>query len=214
MHARLVKPLFLLGLGIGWDRRRKRMIVWASCIALAFLTLCMASPSSANMATYNVSFSASGFSGYNAGGPVSTPAPIDPFTGSFTITFDPTVDTSGDTTTGGSFTGSFALNPGFTLGYTNFGGTVMVGGMSSTNWVNQEAPGTNDFVLIIDWSGSNPTYDFFSYSAASTPDVYVWDAYAGSVCVEQGNLVPVPGALVLFGSGLLGLVGWRRFRKG
>ena len=26
--------------------------------------------------------------------------------------------------------------------------------------------------------------------------------------------VPLPGAMVLLGSGLLGLVGWRRFRKG
>ena len=27
-------------------------------------------------------------------------------------------------------------------------------------------------------------------------------------------LTPIPGAVWLFGSGLLGLVGWRRFRKG
>jgi hypothetical protein len=30
----------------------------------------------------------------------------------------------------------------------------------------------------------------------------------------RGFLVPVPSPLLLFGSGLLGLVGWRRFRKG
>jgi hypothetical protein len=28
-----------------------------------------------------------------------------------------------------------------------------------------------------------------------------------------GSVVPLPGSLFILGSGLLGLVGWRRFRK-
>jgi hypothetical protein len=37
---------------------------------------------------------------------------------------------------------------------------------------------------------------------------YIFNMY------QTGHVVPVPATLLLFGSGLLGLAGWRRFRKG
>lgn len=217
MQARLLKYLFLLDLGGGWDHSRQRMLIWVSCMALALLPLSMASTCSADSMTFNVSFSATGFTGYNFNGPIpGAIPPNDPFSGSFSITFDPTVNTP-DTSTGGSFTytggGSFALSAPLTLGY-NYNTTshdLFIGGMGGGDTVQNLPTNTNDFCLELRWNGTNLTYGlFFDYVSTVTPDVWSWRASSGSA---SANPVPLPGAVWLLGSGLLGLGGWKRFRK-
>jgi hypothetical protein len=54
------------------------------------------------------------------------------------------------------------------------------------------------------------------YDIALNPDLHglTYTLTGGGLLEPAGNPVPLPPTLVLFGSGLLGLVGWRRFRKG
>ena len=162
MQSRSLKYLFLLDLGGGWNHSRRRMLIWVSCMALALLPLSMASTCSADSMTFNVSFSATGFKGYNFSGPVPTAIPPnDPFSGSFSITFDPTVDTP-DTPTGTSFTytgaGSFALSASLLpLGYTYYtsGNLLYVGGMGEVTPCKTSRPIRT--ILCSDLNGTAPT---------------------------------------------------------
>lgn len=77
-----------------------------------------------------------------------------------------------------------------------------------------------------DPNGVSPYYGWYVYyfnvgfegggninSAVQAIAVHDGDVLGNGVVLPNGP-VPIPGAILLFGSGLLGLAGWRRFRKG
>jgi len=82
-------------------------------------------------------------------------------------------------------------------------------------------------VLLTDLSTFNPIFNEDISSTFSFDETINIDSahalvfstgYGGGQAYLQGTIdatpVPIPGALLLFGSGLLGLAGWRRkFRK-
>jgi hypothetical protein len=51
-------------------------------------------------------------------------------------------------------------------------------------------------------------------SSVAAIAVHDGDVLGNGVVLANGPAVPIPAAFLLFGSGLLGLVGWRRIRKG
>jgi hypothetical protein len=70
-------------------------------------------------------------------------------------------------------------------------------------------------------AGESFTFDWaflaFDYTPFEDFSLFYLKDTGGTVVFQDGlgqlNPVPVPPAVVLFGSGLLGLAGWRRFRK-
>lgn len=59
-------------------------------------------------------------------------------------------------------------------------------------------------------------YEVSDMRVSGYPPFELWDQYNASVAVVSGELtrvVPLPPSVLLLGSGLLGLAGWRRFRK-
>jgi hypothetical protein len=176
----------------------------------------------------NVTFSATSFSG---GAPPSYTvgtAPVDPVTGSFTITFDPT-KTYLDSTTGitlGSLNISldsalsFDYSPSsYVIGLTTFAaGELVVGGLDDGACCIVIPVTSNDFYLQILNFTSAPAFNQLGYSIAADGDYFysTIGASGGSVSVTpEVSTTPLPAALPLFAAGLgaMGLFGWRRKRK-
>ncbi len=216
MQTRFLKFLFLpvLSAILGHGIRRKAAI---SVVAMLMLTLSLVFPASATTETDYVTFSVGGFttSGFNS--PLGT-APTDPVTGSFTVTFDPTQGYAGDTAdiTLNSLT---ITTPGSPIAfdyYTSYpgGGDLMyVGGTNAG--VNGCQFNTNDFCLVIDFFHNQPFVSSFTYTVAGRGEES-YGAYSTNPNFTESitvTTVPLPATLLLFGSGLLGLGGWRRFRK-
>jgi|GEM_PF-3055187 len=115
-----------------------------------------------------------------------------------------------------NLTPGYYVNPGSFAAY--FGGVPASGyGIEGTPvWsVNGTLPSGapepewTDYTFIVTATGSSTYIGFASYAVTGTTQVY--GMAVADVSVDP---VPVPPALLLMGSGLLGLVGWRRFRKG
>jgi hypothetical protein len=155
-----------------------------------------------------VSFTASGFS--TSGGAV----PVDPVTGSFTITFDPT-QTYTDQTAGISLN-SLNISLGSTLSFSySPTGTnpdeLIVGGLFDGASTVQYSPPTDDFWLFITTFTASPTFDQVGYAQVSAgPNIFFTDAGAGGTGtvsvtpVTSGAPEPATWAMMLIGFGGLG----------
>ncbi len=179
-------------------------------VPVLLLVLSMISQASASTVTDLVTFEASGFTEFLGG---SVPAPVDPVTGSFTISFDPTQTYS--VTTTGITLNSLNLTQATPMGFdysptAQPGGFLTVGGVTAGNI--EDVPGTNDFYLLIYGFTTAPSMAELLYGTSSSGEVR-WSAYTGTVTVSAVSAVPLPASALLFGSGLLGLLGWRKLRK-
>jgi hypothetical protein len=167
-----------------------------------------------------VTFSANGFE-TDVG---TDPAPVDPVTGSFTISFDPTLiytdETAGITLTPGSL--NIALSSTLSFSYNAAGsglptGTLVVGGLQAGAQMVQFMPSSNDFWLFITAFASAPAFDQVGYSQTSVASVNnLFDSHDGSVSVTPVTTpVPEPStwAMMLFGFAGLGFLGYRQTAK-
>lgn len=193
------------------------------CLAAALLlSLAVVSPASANTVSYNVSFSAKSFQSYASG-----TAPVDPVTGSFTITFDPTQtyinDTSHITLNSLNISLGSALSFDYsptTLTDVNDGGPSLVtlnahelsvGGTYDGPQIIQYGPATNDFWLFINDFDTSPTFNQLGYAQTTADYNYFYTINnTGSVTATP---TPLPGSLLLLGAGLVRLTAFSRRRK-
>jgi PEP-CTERM motif len=166
-----------------------------------------------------VTFSASNFTV----GSGSDPAPVDPVTGSFTITFDTAVDHTDQTT--GITLDSLNITLGSPLSFSysttgTFAGILIVGGLENGASVVQFNPSTDDFWLFINDFATAPSFKQLGYSQTSvsinnlffTPD----PGGTGSVTVTPitgGVPEPSTWAMMLAGFAGLGFLGYRQAAK-
>lgn len=190
--------------------RRKAYFVFLATALL--LALPMVSQASATLLNDLVTFSATNFTSSPPGG-TSVP---DPVQGSFTITFDNSASISTPTT--GTTTGitldtlNIPLATALSFSYDSTADTLYVGGLALGPEVIQVGPGANDFYLRILNFSTAPTFDQLGYAETTGDYFYTTSATGQSVTVGPAP-VPLPPTVLLLGSGLLGLVGLRRFRK-
>lgn len=170
----------------------------ASLLGLLMVALVAGyAPAQAATITRTVDFTATGFA--------PPGAPINPVTGSFTITFDPTVNTLFDTTH--ITKNSLNINSGgLAFGYFAGSDVLFIGGQLLGLF--GVAPGTNDFLLAIAGFLNGPQQQFFAYSQQGQR----YDYFARSVEISS---VPLPPSLLLMMSALggLGLLAWHRSRR-
>jgi hypothetical protein len=154
----------------------------------------------------------------------SSPAPVDPVTGSFTISFDPTLsytdETAGITLTPGSLnialgsTLSFSYNaPTSMLPAT----TLVVGGISDGAQQVQFNPSTDDFWLFINDFAVTPSFDQVGYSQTAVSSDNLFDSISGGVAVTpitpSGVPEPSTWAMMLVGFAGIGFLGYRKTVK-
>jgi hypothetical protein len=152
-------------------------------------------------------FTASGFT-------PSGISPVDPWTGSFTITFDPT---------GGVQSGAldaFSSNlpasyDTFIFAYNGAGSVLCIQEFSSTNLCSV-TNGTDEAFSAFFPVTASGGLTFAGALIASTSADEASGAKSGTVTMVVGTpATPLPAALPLFATGIvgLGLLGWRRKRK-
>jgi hypothetical protein len=169
------------------------VLLAAACVPVA--------AAKASTITESFSFTASGFS--PAG------SPVDPWSGSFTITFDP----AGGAQSGAldAFSSNLLAGYGtFTYAFFGAGHNLVVGDACSLSMCGA-TPGTDQgFVEFFPVTASGGlSFEFALLTSTSFPtDVFVPEA--GTV-----TSTPLPAALPLFAGGLgaLGVFGWCRKRK-
>jgi PEP-CTERM motif len=166
-----------------------------------------------------VTFSASNFT--IGEGP--DPAPVDPVTGSFTISFDPTL-TYTDQIAGITLDSlNIALGSSLSFSYSTTGGlagVLVVGGVQDTAASVQYSPSTNDFWLFIGDFATAPTFTQLGYTqtAVSSDNLFYTPNPGGTGSVTVTPIttsVPEPAtwALLLAGFAGLGVLGHRRTVK-
>ncbi len=163
-----------------------------------------------------VSFSANGFE--IDSGPDS--APVDPVTGSFTISFDPT-QTYTDETSGITLDSlNIALGSPLSFSYNPSGGALpgvlVVGGVNDGAQMVQYNPSTNDFWLFISDFATAPAFTQVGYSQTALSSNNLFDTHAGSVSVSPITAAapePATWAMMLAGFAGLGFLGYRQSAK-
>jgi hypothetical protein len=196
-------------------------------MAVSGLLLIGTLPAMAATVTDDVTFSATSFSGGPPPSYSGGTAPVDPVTGSFTITFDPTqtyLNSTGITLN----TQNISLDSSLVFDYspsaylvngTPFAaGELVVGGSSDGAANVLLESGNADFYLQVLTFASTPTFNQLGY--VTEDGSYFYSAIgtgAGSSVAVTPELpaTPLPAALPLFASGLgaMGFFGWRRKRS-
>jgi hypothetical protein len=152
-------------------------------------------PTRAKIITLKNSFIAKGF------GPG---APVNPVTGTFSLTFDNSTDINSSST---GLTVSInislqgAAQPIF--GYNKATDTVGLGAFTSGNFVTN--PGTNYFNLVLDDVSTSPTAASLQYSQVGSGNFST-----ATVALTSVSEVPKPASFALVGTGLAALVRVRR----
>jgi len=188
-------------------------------VAAAALTLLSTGSSFATPITRQIDFS---FTGYvQVGGGPAVPPPVDPVTGSFTITFDPTQAYTNQTS--GIVQNSLNLSSTTALGFTYLVPVdiLTIGGIGGGG-AQGTSPNTFDFSVRFDHFTTLPVIGSAGYTQGGP--VYV----AGTSALgtnKVGNLsftlnvtdptvsVPEPLTASVFGVGLAGAAALRRRKK-
>jgi hypothetical protein len=206
-----------------WHGEMGKGVKYAALAATAVFALISASSANAALLTFDVSFSATGFtSQFNQ-------PPVQPVVGSFTITFDPTL-TYTDATSGITLhTLDIALSSVLSFDYSPTGnangaaGELVVGGAADGACCVIFNPPSNDFWLQILTFTTAPVFNQLGYSQSSTGSASLFftdAANGGSGSVTVQNVTPTPGvpepstwAMMLLGFAGLGFMAYRRKSK-
>jgi hypothetical protein len=156
-------------------------------LAVGLLLFGLAVPAQAEIITFSADFVASGF---------NPAAPVDPVTGTFSVTFDNSSNLMEQTRGVRVWNLNFPIDsaPGFAYGAE--ADAFILGGV--TNGVQTLVPDTDDFILSILNLSTHPTPVEFVYTRKGS-DAF----YKGSLTVTP---TPEPAAVVLLTSGAVGLL--------
>jgi hypothetical protein len=182
----------------------------ALALIAAFSGILTLSPASAGTVSDLVTFNATDFQTINI------PAPVNPVTGSFTISFDPTLDYT-DSTTGISLNSlNIVLGSTLSFTYNHTNDFLQVGGLANGAGTIQYSPSTDDFYLQIFGLGAGtPTFNQLGYTQTSySSDNYFYTLnQTGTVSATPITAaVPEPStwAMLLLGFTGIGFLAYRR----
>jgi len=136
----------------------------------------------------------------------SASAPVDPVTGSFSITFDNSTDLR-EQSAGATVSGlNLAMDGPLGFAYGRMADVLIIG--SLFNGAQSVGGGTNDFVFGINNISTNPTAVDFAYAQRASPSNFLSRNVAIAL---TPTATPEPGTLALMATGLT--AAWLRRRR-